>query len=79
MNSLWILLLISFFSSQCNGFSYLRDGLETKIVNVFLNVKRLNGLNKFIWLLSQEDKYCLNLVAAFLLKCFKLKSESSLQ
>ena len=35
--------------------------------------------NKFIWLLSQEDKHCLNLVASFLLKCFKLKSESCLQ
>ena len=67
------------FVISCPQFQDERKCLETKIANVYPNVKRLTALNKFIWLLSQEDKYCLNLVAAFLFKCFKLKSESSLQ
>ena len=52
---------------------------ETKIANVYLSVNQLSAWNKFIWLLNQEDKYCLNLVATFSLECFKLKSESCLQ
>ena len=67
------------FVMICPQFQEDRKCLETKIANVYPNVKQLNAWNKFVWLVSQEDKYCLNLVAAFLLKCFKLKSESSLQ
>ena len=67
------------FVMICPQFQEDRKCLETKIANVYPNVKQLNAWNKLVWLVSQEDKYCLNLVAAFLLKCFKLKSESSLQ
>ena len=67
------------FVMICPQFQDDRKCLEIKIANVYPNVKRLNAWNKFIWLLSQEDKYCLNLVATYLSKCFKLKSESGLQ
>ena len=67
------------FVMMCPQFQEDRKRLETKIVNLFPNVIQLSVWNKFIWLLSQEDKNCLNLVATFLLKCFRLKSESSLQ
>ena len=52
-----------------------RKLLETKIGDLYLNVSQLNVHNKFIWLLSQEDKCCLNLVVTYSVKCFKLKSE----
>ena len=67
------------FVMMCPQFHEDRKCLETRIVNLFLNVIQLSVWNKFIWLLSQEDKSCLNLVANFLLKCFRLKSEFSLQ
>ena len=63
------------FVMMCPQFHEDRKCLETRIVNLFPNVIQLSVWNKFIWLLSQEDKNCLNLVANFLLKCFRLKSE----
>ena len=68
------------FVIMCSQFHEDRKRLETRIVNLFPNViLQLSVWNKFIWLQSQEDKSCLNMVANFLLKCFRLKSESSLQ
>ena len=67
------------FVMMCPQFHEDRQCLETRIVNLFPNVIQLSVWNKFIWLLSQEDKSCLNLVANFLSKCFRLKSEFSLQ
>ena len=67
------------FVMICPQFQEDRKCLENKIANVYPNVNQLSVQNKFIWLLSQEDKHCLNLIASFLLKCFKLKSESCLQ
>ena len=67
------------FVMMCPQFQEERKRLETKIVNSFPNVIQLSVWNKFVWMLSQEDKRCLNLVANFLSNCFKLKSESSLQ
>ena len=60
---------------MCRQFPEDRKRLETRIVNLFPNVIQLNVWNKFTWLLSQEDKNCLNLVINFLSKCFRLKSE----
>ena len=67
------------FVMMCPQFQEDRKFLETKIANVYPNVNQLSVWNKFIWLFSQEDKHCLNLVTTFLLKCSKLKSESCLQ
>ena len=63
------------FVMVCPQFQEERKFLETKIADLYPNVSQLSVQNKFIWLLSQEDKYCLNLLAAFFLKCFKIKSE----
>ena len=63
----------------CPQFQEDRKCLKNKIGNVYPNVNQLSVQNEFIWLLSQEDKHCLNLIASFLLKCFKLTSESCLQ
>ena len=63
------------FVMVCPQFQEERKLLETKIADLYPNVSQLNVHNKFIWLLSQEDKYCLNSSATFFLQCFKIKSE----
>ena len=61
------------FVMVCPQFQEERKLLETKIADLYPNANQLSVHNKVIWLLSEEDKYCLNLIATFFLKCFKMK------
>ena len=60
------------FVMVCSQLQEERNLLETKVVDLCPNVTHLSAQDKFIWLLSQEEKYCLNLIETFFLKCFKV-------
>ena len=64
------------FVMICPQFQKKRENLEDNVAKLYPNIKYLSVSNKFTWLLSQEDKDCLNWTATFLSKCFKQKSES---
>ena len=64
------------FVMMCPQFQEKSENLENNVAKLYPNIKHLSIWNTLIWLLSQEDKDCLNWIATFVSKSLKQKSES---
>ena len=56
------------FLIECPFYMYERNSLFEYVFLHFANVAQLNDHDKFIWLMSQEDGFCILKVARYLQK-----------
>ena len=61
------------FLIACPKYSHLREVLFKDISTLYKNFDSLNNMNKFIWLLSNEDQYILTELSSFISTSFELR------
>ena len=64
------------FLTECPLFVEIRKDMLSNITGKFPSVELLHGKNLLIWLLSQEDKFCLELVGKFCRTAFNLRGKA---
>ena len=62
------------FTTECTLYTDLRNELYNKL-ETNPNFMKLTPHNKFIWLLTNEDKATCKLVGKFLTECFAKRKE----
>ena len=70
-NTHLILLLYDYFLINCPKYSLHRKELFRKLNNS--NFNELSNMNKFVWLLNNEDIYVNVEIAKYLSNCFILR------
>ena len=62
------------FMLQCDAYSNYRTVFENNIAKENCNFCMLSDIDKFIWLLSNEDRHLNNRMGKYILQCFETRA-----